>query len=151
MNEHLKMHQYAPFPAELKELVESLQVYPGWEFRLADIERDPETTHGAAAGGLTFIVTTLTYNSYHPEHGRGYRVNHYFPVPAATYNREAWKRWLFEQLAKVSLHETMEFFQVEYERPFAPIHAPGHDPYTVVQLTTDEARRTSFKGEVKND
>jgi hypothetical protein len=76
------------------------------------------------------------------------RVRHMFPVPPATYNRASWLRWLFECFSKVELHECMEFFTIDGEKPFAPNHGPGWDPYLVTQLATDLDRRTSFRGEV---
>jgi hypothetical protein len=76
-------------------------------------------------------------------------VHHYFPVPPATYDRASWQRWLHDTLGKVDDHERMEDFEVAGERPYAPVHAPGHDPYTVRQLATDTERRTSFRGDVK--
>lgn len=151
------MKQTAPYPEILDELVQRLSYRPGWSFSLDDIERDPESTHGAQAGGLTFVVTTLGYNSYHHDLGQNYRVNHYFIVPAATYNEQSWKRWLFDCLLKVETHEAMEFFrfiplsQGEHEdHPYAPNHGPGNDPYIVRELSTDAERRTSFRGQVKN-
>lgn len=104
------MRQQAPYPVVLDQLVDRLRYRPGWRFALRDIERDPADTHGAAAGGLTFIVTTLGYDSYHPEMGEQYRVNHHFVVPAATFNEASWLRWLFDCIVKVETHECMEFF-----------------------------------------
>lgn len=40
----------------------------------------------------------------------------------------------------------MEFFVIDGERPYAPNHGPGHDPYTIRETSTDEERRTSFRG-----
>lgn len=108
MTEPRRNTQTAPFPVELEELVSRLRYRPGWRVALSDIERDPADTHGTAAGGLTLIVTTSTINSYRQE--QMVRVNHYFPVPAATYNEASWLRWLFDCMAKVELHECMEFF-----------------------------------------
>lgn len=138
--------QMAPFPEELAELVAACEYRPGWIVYLRDEIRDPASTHGVEARGLTLSIVTDTINSY-PPHQR-IRVRHLFPVPAATYNRASWARWLFECFSKVELHECMEFFTIDGEKPFAPNHGPGWDPYLVTQLTTDLARRTSFRGEV---
>lgn len=151
-------HQDAPFPTELADLVERLRYRPGWEFELATIDR------GQGSQGLTLDVTTLGYNSYHPERGEYYRVHHYFPVPPAAYNRQSWQRWLFEQLLLVERHEAMEFFSFVYEgefvkrdgstsneyieKPYRPNHGPGWDPYIVTEVTTEEDRRTSFRGDL---
>jgi hypothetical protein len=187
------MRQYAPFPADLADLVDRLRFKPGWRFTLADIVRDPATTHGAAAGGLTFTVLTSGYDAYHPERGEGYRVYHHFPVPAATFNRASWLRWLLDCLLRVELHETCEFFALvtdhaepedrcvlcghqasrhdgrdstcheescashrfradppRVERPFAPTHGPGDDPYVIHEYASETQRRTRFTGEVLN-
>lgn len=180
--------QTAPDPVELRDLVRDLQYRPGWEAELVD-----DLDRGQDSRGLTLIITTKGYNSYHPERGETYRVNHYMPVPPAAYNRASWQRWLFEQYLLVEQHECMEYFAIrsnDYDpddacadcphpatlhdgrtsecngggcayaahrfraetprmtRPFAPNHGPGNDPYTVRQLTTDEDRRTSFRGDL---
>lgn len=168
------MTQYAPFPTELAELVQNLRYRPGWHFELKDIERDHAGVHQGAAGGLTFIGITGDYDgpggtyrgaedAYHP--GRPRPVYFYFPVPAATYNRAAWQRWLFERILDVERHEAMEHFTFQWEevggvragpgqvtkhtvRPFAPTHGPGDDPYVVHEYGSDLQRRTAFTGKV---
>jgi hypothetical protein len=57
-------------------------------------------------------------------------------------------RWLFEAFVSVEQHEAMEFFTVAGEKPFAPNHAPGWNPYIVTQLTTELDRRTNFRGDL---
>lgn len=150
------MRQYAPYPTVLAELVETLRYRPGWSFRLEDIERDPADTHGAAAGGLTFVGITGEYgpdgyvgaeDAYHPSHPRP--VYFYFPVPAATYDERSWRRWLFDRLLDVETHEAMEHFRIGDERPYSPSHGPGNDPYMIREVGTETDKRTSFKGEVK--
>ena len=91
---------------------------------------------------------------------------HYMPVPPAAFDRRSWRRWLFEQLLLVERHEACEFFRFEYdtpnqigterlgtnhhvERPYAPHHGPGNDPYIVFEHGLDVDVRTSFRGEVK--
>ncbi len=59
------------------------------------------------------------------------------PVPPAAYNERSWKRWLFEQILLVERHEAAEFFQVDGDRPFAPYHHDGNDPYIVFELSTE--------------
>lgn len=190
------MRQYAPYPTDLADLVSRLQFKPGWTFSLGDVERDKPTSHGAAAGGLTFTVLTSGYDAYHPDRGQYYRVYHYFPVPAATFNRASWQRWLLDCLLRVELHETCEFFALvdecteptdecadcphvatvhdgrdsscqgiaeggvacpqhrfrakvaRLQRPFAPTHGPGDDPYVVHEYADDTQRRTRFTGEL---
>lgn len=135
------MHQTAPWPYELADLVDSLSFRAdrGWEVRLADdFERDP------GCRGLTLIVLRVGPDSYHPD--QIIPVSHYFPVPAATYNRQSWQWWLLGCLRYVDDHERAEDFIIDGRRPYAPNHGPGWDPYLVTVLTTDEARRTSFRG-----
>lgn len=149
--------QGAPWPTELEEIVNKLQYRPGWRFKLEDIERDPATDEHAATSGLTFIVMTLGYDTYHPERGEHYGVYHYFIVPAATYNRESWLRWVLDQLIKVETHEACEFFRIREQdpkgddyvdrRPFAPNHGPGWDPYQVRELNYVKDAETTFRGD----
>jgi hypothetical protein len=145
--------QQAPFPHDLEHIVGDLSYRPGWTFSLRDIVRDPATSHGAEASGLTFIVTTSGYDAYHPDRGESYRVNHYFPVPAATYNYLSWLRWVFDCLIKVETHECMEFFTVvgvdsRPLKPYAPTHGPGDDPYVVHEYATAAQRNTRYTGEM---
>jgi hypothetical protein len=90
-------------------------------------------------------------------------VTHYHPVPAATFNRQSWERWLFDRLMDTVRHEASEWFQFllvgdfvqrdlshsheHVRRPFAPTHGPGDDPYVLHEYATDDQRRTSFRGE----
>jgi hypothetical protein len=136
------MIQEAPEPTELHDLVEKLHYKPGWTFELSNIDR------GQGSKGLTLEVVPLVYNSYHVDQGCTYRVRHFMPVPPAAYDRRSWQRWLFEQIAAVERHECMEFFAVGGEKPFAPHHQPGADPYTLFELGTREEQRTSFRGEL---
>jgi hypothetical protein len=136
------MRQEAPYPAELADLVAKLRYRPGWKFRLEDIDR------GQGSSGLTLVITTCGYDTYHPDRGEKYRVNHYMLVPPASYNRRSWLNWLFEQLLLVERHECMEFLVIDGERPRAPAHGPGNDPYLTLDHGTDLDRRTSFRGEL---
>lgn len=140
MSDHLE--QTAPYPYVLAELVEQLEYRPGWTFELAHIDR------GQGSVGLTLDIITLGYDSYHPERGEQYRVHHYMPVPPAAFDRRSWQRWLFEQLLLVERHEACEFFVVDGQRPYAPHHGPGNDPYIVFEHGTDADVRTSFRGDL---
>lgn len=138
-----KMRQVAAFPEILASLVDRLTYRPGWTFRLEDIDR------GQGSEGLTLIVTSRGYDTYHPDRGETYRVLHYFPVPPAAYDERSWRRWIFERLLELERHEAAEFFQVDGDRPYAPHHGPGNDPYIIFEHGTDEDVRTSFRGAVK--
>lgn len=135
--------QQAPYPIVLKELVENMTYKPGWEFNLVELDR------GQGSKGLTLDIISLTHDSHHPDRGIKYRVHHYMIVPAASFNRQSWQRWIFEQLLLIEQHEACEFYRISGEQPYAPNHGPGNDPYIVRELTTDEDRRTSFRGVIK--
>ncbi len=164
-DDDLRMTQWAPWPVELVAAVNELRYEDGWLFRIRNIDRDYDDVdrHRPIAGGLTFVIHVPCQDSYHPEHHRP--VVHYHPVPAATFNRASWERWLFDRLMDTVRHEAAEWFRFEetYERtrgdgtahgtslerrPFAPTHGPGDDPYVLHEYATDEQRRTSFRGEV---
>lgn len=138
------IQQSALDPTTLRALVDGLAYRPGWQFHLAD-----DLDRGQGSQGLTLTILTSGYNSYHPEQGPNYRVYHYMPVPPAAYNEKSWRRWLLEQILLVERHEACEFFTIDGEHPYAPNHGPGNDPYIIFDLSTDEERRTSFRGEVK--
>lgn len=138
------IHQEAPDPIELRRLVDEVEYRPEWRIRLID-----DHDRGQGSIGMTLDVVTHGFDSYNTDYGETYRVHHYFPVPPASYNRNSWQRWLFNCLLLVERHEAMEFFVVAGERPYAPNHGPGHDPYVVRELASDEERRTSFRGDIK--
>lgn len=136
------MEQVAPYPDALAEMVLKLQYRPGWCFRLAYLDR------GQGSKGLTLVITTCGYDTYHPERGETYKVDHYMLVPPAAYDERSWRHWLFEQLLLVERHEAMEFFRIGEERPYAPSHGPGNDPYLVREVGTEADQHTSFRGEL---
>jgi hypothetical protein len=144
------MYQQAPYPVMLAELVWRLRPRPGWSFRLDDIDR------GQGSKGLTLIINITGPDTYHPE--STVSVDHYMIVPAAAFDGRSWRRWLFEQIRLVSTHEDCEWFAFRitssdgmvYEtldRPYAPSHGPGNDPYLIREVGTAEDVRTSFLGE----
>jgi hypothetical protein len=147
------MRQEAPDPGPLRSLVAALRYKEGWRFRLQDLDR------GQGSAGLTLIIDVTTPDSYRPD--KTITVWHYMIVPPAAYNEQSWQRWLLEQILLVERHEACEFFRLEREppspgalaldRPYAPNHGNGEDPYTVHDLTTDEARRTSFRNVLDDD
>ena len=137
------MRQEAPHPTFLQWLVDDAIEYKlGWRFTLADIDRDQ------GSKGLTLVINITGQNTYH--HEQSISVNHYFPVPPAAYDMRSWRRWLFEQILLVERHEACEFFIIDGDRPYAPSHGPGNDPYLIRELGTDIDRRTSFRGEVND-
>jgi hypothetical protein len=138
----VEMRQEAPYPHALADLVDRLD-YKGWRVYLADIDR------GQGSKGLTLVITREGSDTYHPE--KTIKVNHYMPVPPAAFNSKSWQRWLFEQFLLVERHECAEFFVIDGERPYAPNHGYGEDPYVIHDPTTDEARRTSFRNVIDDD
>jgi hypothetical protein len=134
------MRQEAPYPDTLNELVDALRYKPGWRFDLYQLDR------GQGSVGLTLVITIDTPDSYQPE--RTITVAHYMPVPPAAYDARSWRRWLLEQVLLVERHEACEFFTIAGDKPYAPSHGPGNDPYLIREVGTDEDRRTSFRGEL---
>lgn len=143
------MAQVAPYPDELAGLVGTLRYRRnlGWAVRLEDdLQRDRPGVHHGESCGLTLVVTRHGPDSYHPE--QVITVCHYFPVPPATYDERSWRRWLFDRLGDVDTHERAEDFIIGGQRPYAPAHGPGNNPYLVLEYGTDLDRRTKFTGEV---
>jgi hypothetical protein len=158
-----ELRQVAPYPKILASLVERLRYRRdlGWQVWLEDdLQRDKPGRHIGESRGMTLVVQRCGRDTYHPE--RTLPVNHYFSVPAATYNEQSWTRWLFERLGDVDTHERAEDFalvvdhtigpdgQADFhlDRPYAPNHGPGWDPYLVTVVASENDRRTSFRGEL---
>lgn len=119
--------QEAPFPHALAELVESVSYRPRWEIDLVDIDR------GQGSKGLTLVIRAVVEDSLAPVRTIG--VAHYFIVPAASYNRRSWMRWLLDRCIDVETHEACEFFRIDGERLYAPHHSEGENPYTVFEIS----------------
>lgn len=135
--------QTAPYPQELKEIVDALEYRPGWEFRLVHLE-DREHDPTKLSSGLTFEVLSDTMDTYNPEKRRP--ILHQFPVPPATYNIESWLEWVRDRLIGIEVHEACEYMKVGGKRPFAPGHAPGWDPYQIRTVISQEAAETDWLG-----
>jgi hypothetical protein len=131
--------QKGPYPDALATLVDACTYRPGWRVELITCDRGQESV------GLTLIITTDTVNSY--DHRQPVNVRHLFIVPAAAYDERSWRRWLFDRFVDVETHEAMEFFTIDGEKPFAPDHKPGRDPYTIVERGTWTDADTNFRGE----
>jgi len=140
------MHQTAPYPDTLADLVDRLSYRHGWSFELEDIDR------GQDSKGLTLAITVHVADSY--DQARKRSVVHYMLVPPAAFDERSWRRWLFDQILLVERHEAMEFFTIldtgsgHLVKPYAPSHGPGNDPYLVREVGTDIDQRTSFRGEL---
>lgn len=154
-----RMTQWAPWPDDLEAAVREFRYLEGWRFSLEDIDRDyadPMMREIPIAGGLTLIIFVPCMDAYHPEIYRP--VHHLHPVPAATFNRQSWERWLFDRLCDTLVHEAGEWSRFErrnfddhvydVRRPFAALHGPGDNPYVVHSLASVEQYRTSWLGEM---
>lgn len=118
----------------LRKVVTEVQAKPGWSFCLID---DDE--------GLRLRITDLDcINAYNPP--EPFPLSHFFPVPTATYNESSWRRWLFECCRGVENHELGEWVRWGDDRPFAPLHGPGENPYVVHEFRDDADRRTTQDG-----
>ncbi len=69
-------------------------------------------------------------------------------MPPAAYDERSWRRWLFDQIGLVETHERCEFFEVDGDKPYAPSHGFGQDPYIIRELGTEEDQRMSFRNEL---
>jgi hypothetical protein len=113
----------------LKKLVELATCKPGWSFNLQDGDSGQYQS-------LIFIISVPSRNSHDPEHR--IHVSHLFSVPVANYSQHAWQRWMFECCRFVENHEIGEWFQIDGHRPFPPLHAPGENPYYVMEYRSIE-------------
>jgi hypothetical protein len=117
----------------LSDLVSKVKCKPGWTFYLV-----------GQLDSFQLVITVPGFDSYHPENKL--TVSHIFPVPIATYNEKTWRRWIFEMCRRVENHELGEWFQVDGVRPFAPLHGPGEDPYTVHEFRDETDAQTIQDG-----
>ncbi len=124
----------------LASIVAETKCKPGWKFLLIDED-----------GAKRLRITLITNDNYDPEDG-AYRLNHFHPVPAGvTYNAATWRRWIFDQCIRTMQHELGEAlrFGAEELRPFAPMHGPGEDPYTVHEWRPEKDALTTQDGSLR--
>lgn len=124
-------------PPGLRDLIESLAYKRGWRFYLALFREDGDE----APRGWRFHVISDTEDSMDPAHR--IRVNHAFPIPPASWNRDTWAAWLFDRVRDVETHEAGEFFRIDGYREFAPHHSNGEDPYRVWHVGDHATARKS--------
>lgn len=121
----------------LRRVVAEAKYKPGWTFRI--VEED---------GALRLVITDYDcIDAYEPH--RPMPLSHYHPVPIATYNEKTWKRWVYEQCRRVENHEIGEWLRWGDERPFAPLHGPGEDPYTVHEYRDESDARVKQDGSMR--
>lgn len=135
--------QKSPYPHILEKLVKACSYKPNWRFFWEE-----NYDRGQGCEGLSLIIHMVERDTYHPD--KTIRVNHIFHVPPANYNEQSWRRWLFERILEVERHEAAEFFQIDGQRPYAPNHGPGNDPYIITELGDLQDRRTNFLGEKRD-
>ena len=122
----------------LESIVEQTKCKPGWTFFL----------HGPDDAKV-LVIQIDGVNNY--DHSKRFVVNHCHPVPVATYNEKTWRRWIFEQCRRTMNHElgeSLRFGEAEL-RPFAPMHGPGEDPYTVHEIRPESDALTTQDGSLR--
>lgn len=123
----------------LTEIVSKVKCKPGWQFRLQEDDN----------GELRLVIRVASYDSATPDELRRLTIDHYQPIPKTTYNRRSWLRWLFEQCRRVENHELGEWFRIDSDRPFSPLHGPGEDPYTVHEFRPEVDALTTQDGSIR--
>lgn len=134
----MRNEQHGPHHAAeaLAAIIPHITYKDGWTFRLAN--KDRPTEHYAGSSGLTFIIRADVPNSVKP--GEMTYVEHWMAVPPTSWQRDAWVRWILDQIILVETHEAMEFYRVDGFAPYFPAHGPGRDPYEI-SLTDAEIDR----------
>lgn len=122
----------------LARLVAQVRCKPGWSFRLMDDD-----------GALRLVIRVAGLDSSRPDERAPLSIDHFFPVPTATYNEKTWRRWVFERCRGVENHELGEWFRIGSEMPFAPLHGPGEDPYVVHEFRPAEDALTTQDGSMR--
>jgi hypothetical protein len=123
----------------LSRIVGETKCKPGWRFWVQHED-----------GAYTLIIQIAGKNNYKPE--ENFTVNHCHPVPFTTYNEKSWRRWIFEQCIRTMNHEIGESlrFGPEELRPFAPMHGPGEDPYSVHEWRPESDALTIQDGSLRD-
>jgi hypothetical protein len=130
-----------PWPGELEDLCSRLRYYRGWAAEI----RDRKDHDDGLTTGPRLIISVESVDAYHPDEPRS--TEFHFPIPACTFNRASWQRWLRDRLDDVHHHENGEALGFVYERtdtqgnpvtvierPFAPLHADGEDPHRLYEV-----------------
>lgn len=117
-----QMFQVAPYPHNLKAIVEGVGYLPDWSFTLGTYEREvggegltlrirfPAPDHCDPAGPIVFLI-------------------HDFEVPARVLDDESWAEWVLEAIMLAHRHEAMEDFTVHGKQVFFPAHSATSDMY----------------------
>lgn len=122
----------------LKKVVSETGCFQHWLFSL----------HTTEADTLELRILVKGTNNYKPE--EYFPVNHCHPVPHTTYNEKTWRRWIFEQCMRTLTHEVGELLNFNGVRPFAPMHGPGEDPYTIHEWRPETDALTTQDGSLRS-
>jgi hypothetical protein len=121
----------------LRKVVAETTCFPDWDFRIVDDK-----------GALRLVIRIDGVNNY--DHSKPFLINHHHPVPSGvTYHERAWRRWVHSQCLRVLTHELGENLQFNGIRPFAPMHGPGEDPYTVHEIRSEKDALTIQDGSLR--
>lgn len=120
----------------LQKVVSEASAFPNWSFRLKDED-----------GAWRLVIRIVGHDNYNPD--RPWIVDHFHPVPLATYNEKSWRRWVYEQCRRTMNHEIGEALNFNGIRPFAPMHGPGEDPYMVHEVRPVEDALTTQNGSLR--
>jgi hypothetical protein len=122
----------------LARIVRETKCKPGWSFELADEN-----------GAKRLVITIAGVDNY--DHSRRRTISHFHPVPICTYSVRAWRRWIFDHCIATMNHEIGESlrFGPEELRPFAPMHGPGENPYTVHEIRPEIDALTTQDGSLR--
>ena|SRR6218665_944072 len=120
----------------LERLIDEVECKPGWVFSFRDED-----------GAKRMVITISGVDNY--DHNKKFTVSHVHPVPVTTYNEKSWRRWIFEQCLRTMNHEIGESLRWGDYRPFAPMHGPGEDPYTVHEWRPESDALTTQNGSLR--
>lgn len=120
----------------LSGLIPRIGYKPGWSFKLLNRGRTSE--HLAGSAGLTLEIRVECLDSNTPRLDAEWppeiaKLCHLFAPPPAAWNERTWRRWVFDCIMQVELHEAMEFFTFGDHRPFFPAHGIGENPYEITE------------------
>lgn len=122
----------------LRKVVAGVRCKPGWQFRLVEDEE----------GFRLRVVDARCVDAYPPHDS--FPLAHYFPVPCTTWNEVSWRRWVHTCCMGVETHEIGEWLRWGDDRPFAPLHGPGEDPYVVHEFRPVEDKLTTQDGSMRS-
>lgn len=122
------MTQYEQTWDILDQVIHNLTYEDGSRFALI---RDNESNH------CILRIWIHAPNTYREDREDRY-THHDFLVPCATYDYTNWRRWVFENLKRIAIHEVCEWFKDSGTRVFAPHHGNGENPYVEWHLGTKE-------------